>query len=82
MQTCGEDDTSKYILTKKDIRDLDVSFCEMGLVEKGGPMLDCAKPADWVLSNDELYEEWEDEDEDEDVRIIDISESAMRTVIV
>ena len=75
MQTGGEDDTSKYFLTKKDIGDLDVSFREMELVAKGGPMLDCAKPADWVLPNDELYEEWEDEDEDEDVHIIDISES-------
>ena len=54
MQTGGEDDTSKYFMTKKDIGDLDVSFREKELVAKGGPMLDCAKPADWVLPNDEL----------------------------
>ena len=52
-----------------------MSFSEMELVAKGGPMLDCAKPADWGLPNDELYEEWEDEDEDEDVRITETPES-------
>jgi len=76
MPIGGEDNTSEYRLTEKDIEgDLDMTVREDELDEKGTPLIDWVKPVEWLVPGGEVYEEWEADEEDKDVDFIDLYES-------
>jgi len=73
MPISGEDSTSEYRLTGKEMEgDLDMTVREDELDEKGRPLIDWMKPVGWLLLNAEIYKEWEEDEEDEDVDCIDV----------
>jgi len=76
MPIGGEDSSSQYRLTEKDMKgDLDMTVQEDELDEKGRPLIDWVKRVEWLLPNAEVYEEWEEDEKDEDVDFIDLYES-------
>ena len=76
MPIGGDYRTSKYRLMEEDYeRDLDIRLWENELDKKGRPLIDWAKPVEWLLPNSEVYEEWEEDEEDEDVNFINLYES-------
>jgi len=67
---------SEYRLTEEDMEgDLEMTVREDELAEKGRPLIDWVKPAEWLLPNAEVYEGWEEDEEDEDVNPIALYES-------
>ncbi|PUU76140.1 hypothetical protein B9Z19DRAFT_1130189 [Tuber borchii] len=71
MPTRGEDRTSEYQLTAKDMdRVLDMTVREDELDEMGRPLIVWVKPVEWLLPHGEgeemIYEEEEEEEEEMD----------------
>jgi len=57
MPMGGDDSTSEYRLTEKDMEgDLDMTVREEELDEECRPLIDWVRPVEWLLPNAEVYE--------------------------